>query len=40
MDFIHIANGKITQAWSLFDTLGFREQLGVVQPAPVAQAVR
>ena len=40
IDIVHIAGGKITEAWQMFDTQSFVEQLGAAQPSPVGEAVR
>ena len=40
IDIVHITDGKITKAWTLYDTLGFLQQIGAVRLAPVAQATR
>ena len=38
IDIIHIADGKITEAWEIYDTLGFMQQIGAAQLSPVTQA--
>lgn len=32
----HVAQGKITEAWVVFDTLDFAEQVGAVQRVQAA----
>ncbi len=39
-DTVHIADGKITEAWQLYDTLAFNEQLGLLQLLPQAEVAR
>jgi predicted ester cyclase len=34
----HVENGKFAETWSNWDTLGLRQQLGVIPSQPVQQA--
>ena len=40
VDIVHIANGKITEAWQVVDSLAFWQGIGVAHLSPEAQGVR